>query len=321
MSATSFGQVFDELVSGAGGFQGGVNRISEPGFYDLPASEYHSDPCKTPSLSSSLAVDLVKRSPAHAKLRHPRLTPRTEGEEETKEMSFGSVVHELLLGKGGGFAVWERETWKGKAAAAFYSEAVNSGKTPIKRADFKRAEMCCSSARSQLASMKLGYVLEEGQSEQVAVWKEGSQYCRAMYDKWHPARNEIWDIKTTGKGAHPDQIAKIIPQMSYDLRSEFYLMGAEKLTGIPNRKGGLGFCFLFVEVEPPFSVVPCYMEEAFTRRGRRLAQQAVDTWIRCMEGDTWPGYVNGVTEIMAPGWVAYEEEGDDEITLTGEIIR
>lgn len=291
--------------------------IDKPGFYDMPAADYHRDPCIAPSLSSSIAAELVVRSPAHAWLKHPRLNPAAEetAAEETAAMSFGSVVHELALGCGSGFAVWERETWRGNAAEEFRESAIRAGKTPIKIADHERATNAVKRIRAQLESMGLGYVLTEGKSEQVAVWKQGGQWMRAMFDRWIPERGEIWDIKTTGKSAHPEQVARIIPAMNYDLRSEFYLMGAEALTGKPAAHGGLGYQFLFVEVTEPFCITPCFVDAALRQRGRRRANEAITTWARCMETGIWPGYVSSPVEIAAPGWVDFEIE-DSEIAAS-----
>lgn len=284
--------------------------ITSPGFYDLTAAEYHADPVCEPSLSSSLAVDLIVRSPAHARLRHPRLCDASEraDHEETDAMAFGTVVHSLLLGKGSKFSVWHGETWRGGEAQAFKASAEASGVTAIKCADFDRANAVANAARVQLADMGLGYLLTDGKSEQVAVWREGESWCRAMFDKWIPERDLIVDIKTTGKSAHPEKVAKLIAGMDYDMRSQFYLRGAAKLTGIPARKGGIGFMFLFVETAKPYCVTPCFLDEAFQARGTRRAAEAIDIWARCMESKTWPGYAEQAVEIAAPGWVDFEIE-------------
>jgi hypothetical protein len=291
------------------------------GIHDnIPAAVYHADPCERPSLSSSLAADLLARSPMHARLKHPRLNPGAAKFGTTDAMDFGSVVHELLLGRGDGLAVWEEDDWRGKEAAAFRKQARSDGKTPVKRPDYERAENVAEAARAQLDIMGLGYVLTEGKSEQVAIWKNGDHYARAMFDRWLPERGEIWDIKTTGKSAHPDQIARIIPAMNYDMRSEFYLMGAESLTGMPSKRGGLGYQFLFIETAAPFAVTPCYLDESFRARGRQRAMEAVRIWERCTTTGVWPGYANAAVEISAPGWVDYEIE-DSEITTNQEAMR
>lgn len=54
-----------------------MNKIVEPGLYDMPDADYQSDPCEEISLRSSLAWVLAdpKRTPAHAWWECPRLNP------------------------------------------------------------------------------------------------------------------------------------------------------------------------------------------------------------------------------------------------------
>jgi PDDEXK-like uncharacterized protein DUF3799 len=289
------------------------------GFHTIPAAVYHADPCQKPSLSSSVAAQIVNFSPAHVKAEHPRLSKQPVREPATEGMSFGSVVHELLLHEGGGFAVFPGDSWRGKEAAEFKARADADGKTPIKKPDFERAQDLCKKVRRQLKAMRLDHVLTEGSSEVAAIWKDGPSWLRAMFDRWNPKRGEIWDIKTTASSAAPSQIAKLMPRWDYDLRSEFYLMGAEKLTSIPARKGGLSYCFLFIEVTPPFLITPCFLDPSLKARGRQRARQAIDLWGSCMKTGKWPGYTSKPVEIAAPGWVEFEIE-ETGITSSGEKI-
>lgn len=293
--------------------------MNEGLYKDISAAAYHADPCPEPSLSSSTAAKLVTESPAHVRFSNHRLNPDAlRYEEDNAAFALGSVVHELALGRGSGFSIFEGETWRGTAAQEFKATALAEGKIPIKRTDFQRATLVVKNVREQLAAFQLGYVLEEGDSEVVGIWKDRGHYMRAMFDRWLPERGEIWDIKTTARGAHPEKIAQTITRLNYDLRSEFYLLGAEKLTGKPSSHA-LGFCFLFVEVEPPFAVTPCYMDASLKARGRMRANEAIDTWVRCMETGIWPSYTDKVVEITAPGWVDFELE-ETGITSSGEQI-
>src|SRR5438132_1009339 len=67
-------------------------------FLDCTQAEYFADPCEQPSLSVSIATELILRSPLHAWQIHPRLgglrRPTTEAMEN------GTLIHALLLGKG-----------------------------------------------------------------------------------------------------------------------------------------------------------------------------------------------------------------------------
>jgi hypothetical protein len=83
--------------------------------------EYHKD-LDGPTLSQSTAHTLIARSPYHAWLYHPRLGGKQR--EATKEMDLGAIVHELLLGKGRGFAVAE---WSEADSLAEVVEAFEGG--------------------------------------------------------------------------------------------------------------------------------------------------------------------------------------------------
>lgn len=288
--------------------------ITAPGFYDLTAAEYHADPVCEPSLSSSVAAQVVLESPAHAFLSHPKLNPEYAPRAASDSMEFGSAVHSLSLGKGSEVAMWPGSTWVPAEARAFREQAYAEGKIPLKLHDHARAQDCANALHRQLKEMGLGYVLTEGAQEQVIAWKEGEYWMRAMLDNWHADRNLIVDIKTTGKSAHPQQAGRTARSMGYDIRSEFYLRGASKLTGIPARKGGLGFLFLFVETSKPFCVTPGFLDEESQARGRRLCGQAIDTWSRCMETKTWPGYTTSALEICTTGYG--DMEAESEITAS-----
>ncbi len=66
-----------------------------------------------------------------------------------------------------------------------------------------------------------------------------------------------------------------------------------------------------------------YDRAAIMRAAHRLARmpQPVETrrtWAQCMETGDWPGYVNDVVVVNAPGYVEHEIE--DSIMASGERI-
>ena len=67
-----------------------------PGIYEIPATEYHADPCPEPSLSASVARTLIDRSPLHAWMQHPKLGGQQE-EKPAARMSLGSAAHSVIL--------------------------------------------------------------------------------------------------------------------------------------------------------------------------------------------------------------------------------
>jgi hypothetical protein len=100
-------------------------------------TEYHSDPCATPSLSHSVAHTLVTQSPRHAWLEHPRLGGNKE-RASTKAMDEGSILHRLLLDAGSDFDVLAVDDFRGKDARAERDDSLARGRIPIKVRDFER---------------------------------------------------------------------------------------------------------------------------------------------------------------------------------------
>ena len=98
---------------------------------DIDAARYHADRFfAEPTLSSGIANMIYNTTPKHAWTAHPRLgrTPRNP----TKEMDLGSVAHEIILGKGGGYVVSPFDEFRTKEAKAWRDETLESGATVIK---------------------------------------------------------------------------------------------------------------------------------------------------------------------------------------------
>ena len=67
--------------------------------YGVPAHVYHADPSATPSLSSSLARQLLRKSPAHAFASSPRLDPGFVPEFKDS-FDVGTAAHTAVLSAG-----------------------------------------------------------------------------------------------------------------------------------------------------------------------------------------------------------------------------
>ena len=77
--------------------------VYDRGVYEMPADQYHADPCEAPSLSSSLIKVLCSQSPIHAKAKHPRLSAQI-AEDEAEHYDIGTVAHAILLEAAAWFA-------------------------------------------------------------------------------------------------------------------------------------------------------------------------------------------------------------------------
>lgn len=280
----------------------------KPGIYKQSASEYHADSlCPTPSLSSSIAAKLIGRSPAHARLAHPKLGGVNE--ESTKAMDFGSVCHEMFWGVGEGIEIIRGcDNFKTKAAQESRDSAISEGKIPILAKDYKRAVEAVENWGRQLVTFGLSALESKhtGEREMVIVWQEDNGvWCRAMIDIF--ARPEIWDLKTTHDSS-PKAIQRKIVNDQLDLRSEFYKRGVQKLGLCDDPKFG----FLFCETEEPFSVTPVKnLDGQFRMIGQRKVEDAIRIWGECLKSGTWPHYVSEAVSMECPKYLWRDEIEED----------
>jgi hypothetical protein len=280
--------------------------ILAAGVYDLPAEQYHADPCPVPSLSSSLARLLLAQSPLHAWTAHPRLNPEWEPTER-KTFDIGRAAHRAVLGKGGDYmAIPESRLASNGAAStkeakAFIEAARANGLTPLKAAEVDQIGRMADAVQRQIAAM--GIKLDPARSELTALAEIDGIWCRAMIDN-APANPSLplYDIKTT-TDASPEAMAKTVATYGYDVQAAHYLAVWKAATG-EDRK----FRIIFVEKEPPFgvSVAELYRkpgdEADWFDNADALARDARRIWGECLQSGKWPCYPARVAVIGAPGW-------------------
>ncbi len=278
----------------------------EPGIhYDVPENEYHSDPCGQPSLSVSIATTLCNETPAHAYLRHPLLGG--EAKSTTKEMTHGTIVHALVLGRGKRIHVVEAKDWRTNAAKDEREAVIARGEVPVLRRDYETAE---ESARIIKAKLERRGVKLEGASEVVIVWDEELPdgrvvRCRGMLDHLVLNVGTIYDLKNTAS-ANPSKLEPKMTDFGYDMQSYAYQRGLAKL--VPELAGRTNFEFLFAEAEPPHCVTIVECDGELTELGRRRWHRALHTWADCIERDEWPEYASGLVRLGPKPWAVMAED-------------
>lgn len=287
------------------------------GIYDdIPAARYHADDLfDEPTLSSSIANILINETPRHARLAHPRLGGSAR--KATREMDLGSVAHEILLGRGGGFSISPFDEYRTKEARAWRDEVTDRGVTPIKDKDFRAAESMAGSLRSTLKSVRgAETAFSRGRAETVVLWRDiGGPLCRAMLDWWDDPI--VYDLKTTGNGLS-DRALKTWIASGLDLQGAFYMRGLE--TAVPELAGRVKWRWAFLESEPPFEARIVEMDGATRAFGDRKAALAIAKWDRCLTANEWPGYPRAVERIDYPVWaennvIAREAEDPDALGM------
>ena len=277
--------------------------INTPGIYEIPATEYHSDPCPEPSLSASVARTLIDRSPLHAWMQHPKLGVQQEEKPEAR-LSLGKAAHSVIL-EGDWNGIWfiDKDSFRTKAAQEERTKAIAAGVTPLLQKD--RGTIAAMVAEFERAGMdRSGF-----ETERTLIWKDKATeaaptiWCRARVDLL--GDRLILDLKTTAVPATPERWGRNLI-WDYAMQAGFYRRGYKAL------KGGKppAFRFIVQETTPPYSVAQFAFDGAGLDYADYLAEQAVWKWGECIKAQSWPSYAAGVNVMEAPYWVRERlEEG------------
>lgn len=275
---------------------------------DIPASEYHADPCDQPSISSSLAHTIITESPYIAYLNHPKLCPQIEGEEAEDEgstaMNAGTAIHTMLLGGESRIEVLPFADYRTKAARLAKADCVARGKVPIKEAEFDRLALVSGMIQTKMAAHGCRM---DGAREHVAVVDHGAGLLsRHMLDHFELRDGEacIDDLKTT-YDANPKRMQRAIYNMGYDIQAAAYIEAIEKLW--PEFAGRVKFTFWFCTIKSPIMVVPTNLSPTYLLLGKKRWQRAKEIFADCLAKNSWPSYDEMPVTIEPTKWQVNEE--------------
>ena len=274
------------------------------GFHsDLPFDQYLSIERLSPS-----GAKLLNRSPAH--YRHQRIHPAPE----TAAFRVGHAVHALALeGRSvfeAGFAVapeCDRRTTVGKQVWAEFV-SWSAGKAVLTASE---AELVEGMAGSILDHPLAPSLLSGGDAELSLCWDDPltGAACKGRVDLARLLDGAIIDLKTT-LDASPQAFARAVLNYGYATQAAAYLAGAASL-GADVRD----FIVLAVEKAPPFAVGVYRLPDAALELGRRRWGEACELYATCIESGHWPGYGDGIRELILPSWAVselYDETNDSE---------
>jgi hypothetical protein len=279
--------------------------ILAPGIYpDIPEAAYHADPAPEPSLSHSVAVELIERSPMHAWQKHPRLGGGSEFEADSK-MDIGKAIHAGLTRTEAALAIVDADDWRTKAAKEQRAAAHAAGQVPLLRKQFEEARAAIDAARAQLRAHEVGPDWTEGRGELTIVWKERVNdrppiFCRARID-WAPAGGHapLYDLKTTTGDAAPQTWARRLYGDGYDVQAAFYARGARAVGLRPERSE---FRFVVLEQKPPYALSVIGVPPDAIAAAEEKVALALDLWSICRNNGAWPGYPGLVCYADMPAW-------------------
>lgn len=300
------------------------HMLSEPGFWELEADDYHQDPAPAPSLSQSIGKDLLEFCPRVAWWKHPRLNPQFVPEDETK-FDLGTVSHRLFLGKGKPFRAVDAPSWQGKQAQMLRDAYRQAGFVPILVHQHDNCMAMLDALRKQLPSIEGGefaFNPQFGDIELCALSLDPvGCWGRSLIDFYGgkvPTGVVCWDYKTTSGSANPAGLRTQFNRLGWAFQAAFQ----ERLitTLKPALAGKIAFKFLVQGNEEPYlcSVVEPDAEARTIAHKQVAAAFAI--WKACLGGTlyrgAWPAYPRhsvplGITQNAEAAWLA--RELDDEM--------
>lgn len=269
----------------------------KPGILEIPAAEYHADPCDTPSLSASMAKILISQSPAHARAAHPRLNPDYKAVADDK-FDLGNTVHALLLEGQSKVEVFDYENWRTQASQQAAALARQHGRIPMLGPQWDSCQAMVKAIVEQLATVDCVPIpFTDGMPEQTIIWDEDGVACRARLDWLHTGNVAVDDLKTTSRSANPERWSRTLFESNYDVQASMYRRAVRAVTGVTPE-----FNFVVVETSAPFALSVVSLTPEGWALADAKADYAINLWRECLTTDRWPAYPARVVYAEPPGW-------------------
>jgi hypothetical protein len=260
-----------------------------------------------------------QRTPAHYQyeIAHPE-------EVETPALKIGKAAH-LAMEDLASFGVtyiqeppppssekWDRRTKEHKAAWADFVASV--GSRIILSGDEWAA---CLAMREAVLANEMGrFLASRGKAEVSIQWKdvETGLLLKGRLDLLLKREGTIVDFKTC-ENAAPDAFGKAAYKYGYHFQMAMYFDGVAAVLGHEIERPVL----VAIEKEPPY-LVACYQLTADAavdaiELGRQQYRHALTRVAECMAAGKWPGYDDGLNELVLPPWAGMELAIDATVGL------
>lgn len=284
------------------------------GWHELDEAVYHADPCPLPSLSSSIARQVIGRSLMHAWRAHPR-SPLFEPTIVGTSADRGSAAHMALFG-GRAIETIEADDWRTAAAREARDAARARGRIPMLAKEMAGLAAMIAPARQRFHDLHGGTY----QCEQSAIWRRGSAgWRRARMDTLSGSRCLIVDYKTTEGAVDAHACERRIADMALQIQAAAYVDAVEALH--PELEGRVRFVFQWQEQKAPYALSPpIEMTEAFMALGRAQWQAAGMLWDKALKHGAFPGYPVQPFHACPPAWELsrWEERAMSEALPSGD---
>jgi hypothetical protein len=283
------------------------------GTFELPDTVYHNHEL-APGISRSLIVELLQKSPAHAR----SLMTGDFAKVASQAMIGGSLFDRALLephlfeeGKshwivpeGMKLSTKDGIAWKKDHPGLPYLRATSDA------ANVASAEDVKGMIESVLRHVKARIIVETGvkQESAFAIDKETGLMRKVRPDARIFSNNSrivLVDVKSTFRGgavlaAWQNQCAR----MAYHIQDTYYSDVYADLYERPY------FLFIVVERKPPYACRIFQLDPEGKEHARKKCRAALEQFRRCQETGIWPAYNEEIVTVSLPNWEmrAPEEE-------------
>lgn len=263
-------------------------KISKTGVWALDMSQYHSDICDAPSISSSGLRTIWSASPAHYFHTSP-YNPHPPETQERPHFSLGRAAHHLLfLGRKGfddEFVTRPEQwsDWRTKEAKLWREAALADGKTVITDGEL---EAITGMARSLAAHPLVKAGILDGYVERSLIWKdaETGAWLKSRPDCIPGSGLDVADLKTTNSVA-TDDLRRTLGAYAYHAQGALVGMAFREVL----KREMQTFSLVFVEKAPPFCVRVVAVKPDDLDRGEKQIKAAAEMFAECVASGRWPG--------------------------------
>lgn len=287
-------------------------QIIKPGLYDdFPATDYHNDPCPTPSLNSGLISTLIDECPARAWADHPK-NPNYERKENDK-FNLPNVCHALLLNAGRDYRIVDADDWRTKAAQEKRDAIIKDGCTPILPHQLEEAKLIAAEAKRQID--RSGYAAawndKDTQSEVTCAWQEGGIWCRSRLDRLYagsapgfngtvtPGAMIIMDYKTTDAALNEWTISNYAVNQGWQVQSNYYKRGLSMIAKDSDAWKPPEFVYFVQSRNKPYPMMTVKLSRALDMIGERQIEHAIAEWGKGL-AKGWVGWTDAMADL--PSW-------------------
>ena len=298
-------------------------RITEPGVFRVPESEYHADPVEPYSISRGNICMSIEKTMAHAKSEHPRFAPEPDEDEEAEEpkrkFDVGKAGHSLILegedvvevvdpkdhpGPKGGIP----KGWTTDAMKVIRAEIESRGKIAMLPKQAKRVQKMAEAFHRQLAESDLGIkdLHAEGESETTVIWSEPNPFSKTptffrvrpdwkSFKKIYRGKRLVLDLKTTDQSASPGAFKPA--EYAKDIQEYMYRRGLKAVEG-----EDYAFLFAVIETKYPYLMSLISLDAMTKDMAKQKFEIGKEMWQKSLFTGDWPGYPTQVCEVESKPW-------------------